>query len=412
MAFHIDLHSTIVALATALDFVGVDEIHHGKRVALMSDMIADQLGWDDDTRRRLLHAGMLHDCGVSATREHKNLVDHMVWDGADSHCRRGHDYLAACPPLAHLAETIRWHHTPWQELAAAELPPAVRLHANLIFLTDRIDVLYAVATDAGHAHHQVLLHKQQVVEKIGEYANILFSPELMAAFNELGPRESFWLALDPSFIDLRLQEHPLRTRGSSIGVDQLHAIARLFARVVDAKSPFTAEHSSGVARLARHLAARAGRDEETRELIEIAGLLHDLGKLRVPDELLEKPAALSDTERATMISHSYDTFQILNEAFPDTPLPSWAALHHENLLGTGYPFHAGGDALQLEHRIIAVADIFQALAQNRPYRASLPAEEALAILKQSVDEGKLDRQVVEMVAEELETCYRIALGPN
>lgn len=117
-----------------------------------------------------------------------------------------------------------------------------------------------------------------------------------------------------------------------------------------------------VARLARHLAERAGRSGEALELIEIAGLLHDLGKLRVPDELLEKPGPLDDAERAMMSGHSYD--------------------------------------------------IFQALAQERPYRSSLAAEEALEMLKRAVEEGKLDGEVVGMVEEDLESCYRIALGGN
>jgi len=404
----VNLHSTIVALATALDFVGVDEIHHGKRVALMGDMVAEELGWDPAVRVTLLHAGMLHDCGVSATREHKNLVDFMDWEGAEAHCLRGEHYLANCPPLSHLAEIIHYHHTHWSDLRAAELADEAKLYANLIFLVDRVDVLYAVATAAGAAHHQVLLRKQEIIDKINGYVETLFAPELMAAFRAQAQRESFWLALDPSFLDQHLLDHPLRSADRNLGMDDLRAIARLFARVVDAKSPFTAEHSTRVAKLCRYLAERAGRSGEALDLIEIAGLLHDLGKLRVPDELLEKPGPLDDTERSMITCHSYDTYQILSEAFPQTPLPSWAGLHHENLLGTGYPFRTAGEKLELEHRIIVVADIFQALIQNRPYRASLPATEALAVLKRQVVEGRLDGDIVALVESDLETCRRIA----
>ena len=88
-------------------------------------------------------------------------------------------------------------------------------------------------------------------------------------------------------------------------------MAEMFSRIVDAKSPFTAEHSLGVARLARFMAERLGVDAINCDKIEIAGLLHDLGKLRVPDEILDKPRGLDERERKIMNAHSFETFQIL-----------------------------------------------------------------------------------------------------
>ena len=113
---------------------------------------------------------------------------------------------------------------------------------------------------------------------------------------------------------------------------------------MDAKSPFTAEHSVGVSRLARFLAERLGVSIENCEKLEIAGLLHDLGKLRVPDEILEKPGRLDKRERKIINTHSYETFQILRNIRGFEEITRWAAYHHEEPDGSGYPFHLKADA--------------------------------------------------------------------
>jgi uncharacterized domain HDIG len=108
--------------------------------------------------------------------------------------------------------------------------------------------------------------------------------------------------------------------------------------VVDAKSPYADEHSQRVAHIARQLAADFGIDGVQLEQVEIAGLLHDIGKLRVSEDIINKQGSLTPTERATMHRHSYDTYRILQRVFDGSKIPVWAAFHHETLLGDGYPF--------------------------------------------------------------------------
>jgi len=108
---HVDIHNTITALSCALDFVGVDEIKHGKQVAVMARAIAQHLNWPDVDCLSILYSGMLHDCGVSKIHEHRRITETLEWDGAEEHCIRGADYLSACLPLAHLSTEIRYHHT-------------------------------------------------------------------------------------------------------------------------------------------------------------------------------------------------------------------------------------------------------------------------------------------------------------
>ncbi len=145
-------------------------------------------------------------------------------------------------------------------------------------------------------------------------------------------------------------------------------------------------------------------------MLELAGLLHDIGKLRQPDELLDKPGKLTPEEYAHIQRHSFDTYTILKNIKGLEKVTQWAALHHERADGSGYPYHLSTETLALEARIVAVADVFQALAQKRPYRDPLQPDEIMEILNEMVDDGKLDRKVVMRVDQDLQRCWQTALG--
>ncbi|ANE56991.1 phosphohydrolase [Methylomonas sp. DH-1] len=403
---HIDLHRAIIALTCALDLVGIDEVKHGKRVAMMAWHIAGKLAWSAEDRLSILQAGMLHDCGVAKIREHRHLTESLEWDGAEAHCQRGEEYLRACPPLSHLAEEIRYHHTRWEKLQQTALSARTRLRANLLFLADRIDVLQAPYL----ASEQILIAAPKIVERLQSYSGSLFCPELLDAFADLAQSQAFWLAMDPDYLD-----EDLRNLGNHVPLEMLpypdlREIARLFSRVVDAKSPYTELHSERVAQIARRLAQSFGIEGANLEQVEIAGLLHDIGKLRVSEDIIDKPGSLTAEERACMQRHSYDTYRILQRVFVDSKIPEWAGLHHENLRGEGYPFKTAATALPLECRIISVADIFQALAQSRPYRVGMPLAEIIAYLERRVADGVLDAGVVEKLKADAEDYYKLAQG--
>ena len=109
-----------------------------------------------------------------------------------------------------------------------------------------------------------------------------------------------------------------------------------------------------------------------------------------------------------MHRHSYETYRILRHINGFEQIAEWAGNHHETLLGNGYPFQHEQTELTIEARIIAVADIFQALAQERPYRNALSADEILAILKELAHQGRIDSELVQLVSGNLATCYRVA----
>ncbi len=404
---HLHLHQAIIGLTHALDFVGVDEVRHGKRVAVMAEAIARELGWGKSERGFIEQAGMLHDCGVSQTREHHDITSGLEWEGAMAHCFRGERYLIECAPLAAFAPIVRWHHTRWENLPA-ELPENIRMATNLIFLADRVDVMQVphISGEAGR-QNAILWEYPAIIERVRGLAGTLFAPVLVDAFVKAAASEAFWLAMEPGYLDEDVA-HFDTVDGQQLSMREMLDIANLFARVVDAKSAYTHEHSRRVAKIARYLAECEGRSGETLDLIEAAGLLHDLGKLRVPDAILEKPASLTREERALISRHAYDSFRILKNVFGGTRIAYWAGAHHENLLGTGYPFHRPGQQLDLEARIISVADIFQALAQNRPYRGQMSRDEVFAELTGLAQAGRVDSEVVELLGRELDACYALA----
>ena len=400
----IDLHNAVTALSCALDLVGIDEVRHGKRVAIMAYNIAKHLDWPDDELISILHAGMLHDCGVSQIREHRHLTEGLEWSGSDAHCQRGWEYLSACPPLAYLAEDIRYHHTRWANLQTLPLSPRTRLRTNLLFLADRIDVLQAPYLSS----ERILTEAPGIIERIRSYAGLLFAPELVEAFSDIGRSQAFWLVMEPEYLDEDLRELGEHLPLSSLNYVEQRELATLFSRVVDAKSRFTEQHSERVAMVTRQLAMDFGMEGAHLEQLEIAGLLHDLGKLRVSEDILEKPGKLTPDERACMQRHSYDTYRILQRVFAHSDIPKWAGFHHETLRGSGYPFKTGGQTQDLECRIISVADIFQALAQNRPYRGSMPLDDIIEDLQRRASEGDLDPRVVDKVVANAALYYELA----
>ncbi|MEW5755507.1 MAG: HD domain-containing phosphohydrolase [Pseudomonadota bacterium] len=406
MNYQIDLYEVCYALSDALDLVGVKVVQHGKRVAYMALECGKVYGLNEEQQTTLFLASVLHDCGVSSTEVHWQIISKLEWEGEQDHCLVGHDLLGTFAPFQHMAEIILLHHTPWLALNRKQASEETKLFANLIHLVDRIDALIHQ-----HRDRDVLLARRDIVQALQEMRGVNFAPQLVDAFVEAARPESFWLTLEPKHLERYLHEQLRKTKRELIDFDQLKTIARIFARVVDAKSRFTAEHSTGVSQLARFLAERWGLPYRDCELIEIAGLLHDLGKLRVPDEILDKPARLDEVEFATVERHTFETYQILKRISTFDEVAVWASFHHENLSGQGYPFRRKAEEIPIQARIVAVADVFQALAQDRPYRASLPVPQITEILDKMVASGKLDAAVVKLAQEHAERCFEIAIHP-
>lgn len=403
MSLYVNLRSVIHALSDALDLVGINDVHHGKRVGIMAADILHNAGGSEADCDLAFDVGLVHDIGVSSTDLHHRLVDDFDWEGAQGHASFGAHMLAQFPPLAHLAPAVRLHHAHWSDLRDA-YGPTERM-ANLIFLADRVDVLAAVAMLKDNLLEQVPAIRDRMVAAAGG----MFDPELVAAFLEASRKESFWLALEPEPVRDCVEDMMRNAPQMQTDMETLRGVAALFSHVVDAKSRFTVEHSEGVARIARYLCREFnGGEHGDCAKLELAGYLHDLGKLRIPDAILDKPGPLNDHERRQIASHAYETYRILSRIPGFEEIARWASFHHELPNGEGYPFHLKGDEVPMPARLLRAADIFQAMAQDRPYRAALPANEVLAHMRQLADTGMLDRCIYDIIAGHLQEIYRLA----
>ena len=220
-----------------------------------------------------------------------------------------------------------------------------------------------------------------------------FDPALVEAFSAVCRDTAFWETLHEG--DLAAWEPPDRV----LAVDEarLDAIAYAFAGVIDAKSPWTYRHSDRACVIVLGLAAALGADDEDLSDLRRAALLHDVGKLAVSNRILDKPGRLTDGEFALIREHPVVTRQILERVPGFGPLAPVAAAHHERLDGSGYPQGLAGDELTMPMRLLAVADVYEALTSERPYRAAMRSEEALAIIRAG-SPHRLDQEAASALA--------------
>jgi HD-GYP domain-containing protein (c-di-GMP phosphodiesterase class II) len=179
----------------------------------------------------------------------------------------------------------------------------------------------------------------------------------------------------------------------------LDGLARAFADFIDLKSPYTTGHSTGVAELAEGGARHAGCTEAEVAALRQAALLHDLGRVAVPNGIWDAPRPLLTAEWERVRLHPYHTDRILQHAAPLRPLATLASSHHERIDGSGY--HRGSVAahLPLAARLLGAADAYQAMTQERPHRPALAADAAARELRAQFDAGRLDGAAVECILE-------------
>ncbi len=193
-------------------------------------------------------------------------------------------------------------------------------------------------------------------------------------------KDSAWWAMRAGDVTQAAVAAEPKDRVINVDADGLDVVCRAFADIIDAKSPFTYRHSTRVADVAREVARHCGLDEAEQRRIYRAGLLHDIGKLGISNTILDKNGPMTPEERVLMEMHPRYSLQILERVTAFRRFAWTASLHHEKLDGSGYPFGASADSLDLPARILVVCDIYDALTSDRPYRSGMTEEQASAIL--------------------------------
>ncbi|MCG6441041.1 HD-GYP domain-containing protein [Vibrio parahaemolyticus] len=407
--FEVDLKQALIWVARALDYVGVDDTHHSHRVAYIAYQCALALNWDLKKAEFCYFAGMIHDCGVSETQEHKMLLDELIPQDAKAHCLRGYQTLKQCRLLSQFAVPVLYHHTHWDELKHLDLPEFEKDVAAILYLSDRLDFMRARYVMNCHCDI-VTLHEELIAECVLANAGTLFNPVMCEAMVKLIMTDGFWFAMESENIEtIGLNFKSIDWLQKQLTIWDMNSLGLFLARIVDAKSPFTYQHSQKVAELSRYLAGKLGLDEHDQEMLFIAGLVHDIGKLKTPDEILHKEGALSKQEYTRIKRHTIDTQLALHKVFPNAKIAEWASNHHERLDGSGYPYHKTAEELDIPSRIIAVADVFQALSQDRPYRGRMSQTQIAEIMDDLIEKNKLCAHVYEVLEQNMTACYNMSI---
>lgn len=288
----------------------------------------------------------------------------------ETRCHRGADIAARMRFSQAVQDGIRSLDEHWDGSGKPDgrKADAIPLISGIALLSQVIDIFHT-ETGADAA-------RREAAARAGKW----FDPELVAAFMAAQADPDFWATLAAPELEARVFAMKPARQSEPIEEDYLDDIAAAFADVVDAKSPYTADHSNRVTLYTDMIAEELGLSDPHRRWLRRAALLHDLGKLGVSNQVLDKPGKLDAAEWAAIKSHPAHSETILRRVSAFSDIAPVAAAHHERLDGKGYPHGLTGDDICLEARILTVADVFDALSAERPYRAAMPIANALAIL--------------------------------
>lgn len=383
----INFNDILYALSYGLDCVESELIgvsrHHGKRVAYISTVMGRAMGMEAPALSDLSACAILHDCAITEyiqTEIQNNSQDR-------SHCVMGENNIQGLPFFGDVRGAILYHH----ERADGggpfgKLPRQIPMTARLIHFADCLDAVCNLGSLTRETYGQVL---QYLVESRGA----VFEEEFVELFYQAFPEDSLvgfgGDSLDGQLRDL-LAPHEIEP-----GDGSLYALAKLFARIIDYKSGFTSHHSIGFAQKAARMADYYGYDGTMKEKLFFTGALHDVGKLIITNDVLEKPGKLDDREYRYIQEHVLYTWEILSQIRGMEDIARWASRHHEKLDGSGYPFGLKEEELSHIDRLMACIDIYQALVEERSYKAGMPHKKAVAMLRNMAARGHLDESVVE-----------------
>jgi putative nucleotidyltransferase with HDIG domain len=417
------LSEVIGALSYALDVTEGQPVGHAVRSCLIGMRIGDALGLDLAQRSALFYGLLLKDAGCSSNsakiatlfgnddfdvkRQFKLVDQTKPAEGLLSVCRisgslgaflrvlrpgsevtkamtelrceRGAEIARMLDMPADAARAIYALDEHWDGkghphgLAADEIP----LLARILCLSQTVEVF--------HGRHGLEAALKMARKRSGTW----FDPQLVDVLQSIGSDTAFWDSLAADDIQRRVAElepPELQLRADDAKLDR---IAEAFAKVIDAKSPFTFQHSARVATIAGDIAVNLELGSTERRDLRRAALLHDIGKLTISNQILDKPSGLTDEEFALMKQHPAFTMRILERVNAFSAIAAIGAAHHEKLDGSGYPWGLDRSQLSQLARILTVADIYEALTAARPYRDPMSPEEALALMAKDVG-TKLD----------------------
>ena len=392
----VNLDNLLLSLSEVVDLANPSIAQHQQRTAFIALEVAKRAKIEPEIIENIFAAALLHDIGA-ITVEEKLAIHNFEVEDTDIHSIRGQVLLEQMPWLNKLSGIVRNHHRNWTDWDEGIENPLV-ISSQIVLLADYVERLID--------RNKYILHQtQDIIDKVEKLAGTVLNEEVVAYFVEATQREEFWLDLaSPRLYSLLLNNGPFND--VKIGVDEVLLLSNMFRDLIDFKSRFTATHTTGVAECAVLLSELFGLAEYDVKLMRIAGNFHDIGKLIIPNSILEKPDKLTPAEFQIMRCHTYYTYYTLNSIGGLQKIAEWAAYHHEKLDGSGYPFHCTSEEIGTGSRIMAVADIFTAISEDRPYRKGMNEQEIHNVLQSQADKNLLDKRIVALLFDNYEMISR------
>lgn len=384
-----NMRSMLGAVARSMNLINPDMEHHHEQTAYLAYQIGYMMGLRGEDLYYTIYVSLFHDLGAVVSPDLQTV--HEIEANAKKIAKTGASMINDMAQFRKLADIIEISQNSYLENLASLGEGAFLDISQAVHVADAVTSLVNEKTP-------VLNQVENIVSAIESHRGTEFSPKAVDAFLIVSKREFMWmdLVLNPEFLLL------FTGKIRDISLDESLIYTRFMSRIIDFRSPFTAMHSAGVAASAQELARLAGMTEKECKMMKIAGYLHDVGKLRVPNEILEKPGKLTKEEFNIIKEHPYYTRLILMDVDGFEQIANWAGYHHEKLNGNGYPFHWEAENLDLGSRIMAVADIFSAITEVRPYRAGMNREQALNVMRENVQNGSICGNVVKLLEDHYE----------
>ncbi|MGM0437432.1 MAG: HD-GYP domain-containing protein [Bacillota bacterium] len=380
----IGVYEILKSFSYSMDLISETVVGHHKKVAYISLELGQEMNLSETQLKKLVISALIHDLGVFYL--HQSFSDLSFDSRSNQHAEIGYQLLKSNSPIADIPEIIRYHHHEWDKNTNDEIPTL----SNILHLADRIAVL--IRDDS-----PVLSQRKNIKKIIKKNKEIRFFPEAVQKFTKLSIREDFWLnIISNTRIEKKLDsffQPPIWL----IDYNEVLKISNLISHIIDFRSSFTATHSEGIAAISSHLSKYLNFSKKEQKKMKIAGYLHDIGKLVVPPNILNKSGKLTNEEWNIMKTHTYYTYQALSTSSNLNTIREWASYHHEKLNGEGYPFHLNENQLSLGSKIMGVSDVFTAITEDRPYRKGMKYSKVKNILNDMAINKELDDNLVGIV---------------
>ncbi|MFD1404569.1 HD-GYP domain-containing protein [Robinsoniella peoriensis] len=367
----------------------VDErlVDHGIRVAYIVLKMLEAEGISDQKRiRDLCFLTMVHDVGAYKTEEINDMVQFEtgnVWN----HSIYGYLFLKYLSPFSELSSVILFHHTDYEKLIRIpDLQSDIIKWAQIVNLADRMDVCMQTG------------EVKDITNFLERFREKKFSSEVVDLFLNVEKKDHILENLRSNHEEkLNISKEVFMSLGNpSYAKEEIDTYLKMIVYAIDFRSPFTVIHTITTTSISRELAVLMDLDENQVTQIYYGALLHDLGKIGIPVEILEYPGKLSPQAMKIMKTHVNITEEIMNGEIE--PVVAKIALrHHEKLDGSGYPRGVKSDDLTLSERIVAIADIVSALYGRRSYKEAFGKEKIVGILSEMKENGLLCYQTVDIM---------------